>query len=252
MPDKLQDTHPSQDISKPSIMEPSSITPLERLHQLKIPTDRAPESQEEANSIYARFMGDLYLQKEFESRQADLAFQAMIDLDEPTDNWHRDAWIRYCTHSRDLPWFAYMVTSYNSLQQIIITDDNLVDLVCSAWTICEYPESNLDGGIAAWELVFGTVGYVSDPTGLERPESPLRLYRGATEEKKRGMAWTSDRAIADLFARRSTYGDLVGKVWEAEIQPDEVWARFDARQEHEYVVDTTELEIEEVNGDLRT
>lgn len=212
----------------------------------EVPWDRAPR-QDEVSHIYLSFMGDISKQKEFESKQADLALEAICALDEPTDNWH-GFWMSFCTHHRDLPWFAYMVMQYHYSHEDIITDENMLDLVESAWVLCEYPERNLDGGLEAWDMMFNSVGFLSKPEGLERPSEAIALYRGATEDTKCGMAWSSNRAIARFFANRTTYGDLVGRVWTAEVEPDRIYARFETRQEDEYVIDPTDLEIVDLDA----
>lgn len=211
----------------------------------EIPWDRAPRP-DEIGHIYMTFGGDFQRQKEYESHQADLAFEAISSVNEPTDDWHGDFWIRFATHKRDLAWFAYVVLQHHFDVEEIITEENMIDLVESAWTICEYPESNLDGGLEAWRLIFDSVGYVSEPSDLKRPGKPIRLYRGATEEKKHGMAWTTRLDIAALFARRTTYGDFVGHIWTAIVEPELIFARFSTRGEAEYVIDPTDLEIEKM------
>ena len=67
------------------------------------------------------------------------------------------------------------------------------------WSIAEWPERAL--GTRLWVTLFRSVGFVSE-SGQPAPVEPLRIYRGATWGRRRGMAWTSDIDRARWFADR--------------------------------------------------
>jgi hypothetical protein len=69
------------------------------------------------------------------------------------------------------------------------------------------------------------------------------LYRGATALRNDGMAWTSSREIAEKFATGRLRGRELGEVWTANVEPWRLLAKVADRDEHEYVVNTDELEI---------
>lgn len=187
------------------------------------------------------------------------------------DGWF-SLWLSVPSHDRDLPTFASMVLSADAL-----TEANARDLARTAWTICEFPEGNLTA--RQWRDIWAHVGYVDDgeeedaATSYdldatetvdhgrpERPTEPTVVYRGAIASRKRGMAWTTDLTRARWFAAR--FSGLAGqetlsggvrfrvaKVYRTTVPPDRVYARFNGRGEHEWVIDTRGLRIEEVPDD---
>lgn len=148
---------------------------------------------------------------------------------------------------RDLPWLAYhLVTS----KCLTLQEDHRV--IARAWTSAEYPERSI--GTDAWHVIFAVAeGVVTDvdTDGQGAPVVPtesLRLYRGSLVERAAGMAWTGDKDRAAWFAQRwnGQLGDIA-HVWTALVEPERILARFVLRSEDEYVIDTTDLNIDRVD-----
>lgn len=116
----------------------------------------------------------------------------------------------------------------------------------SVWSDCDRPSWLLNGG--DWTALFDVLGYTVDGVFADQPEEPIRLYRGATEEGKHGMAWTSDLAMAEFFATEYSKRAGVGKIYTAVIAPDHLLACITTRGEHEYVVDPAAFDPEGWEG----
>lgn len=149
-------------------------------------------------------------------------------------------WLKRPTHDRDLPVFAW-----HTLGHHCYTNDGIKDLVSDAWNLPEFPEGNY--GTAIWHSMFDMSGPIHcDNEGiraLEVTEVPT-LYRGAIQSRRRGMAWTSDRDKAEWFAKRLQIGHVGGHVWRLDKVPvDRVFARFDTRNEDEWVIDIRRLVV---------
>ena len=111
--------------------------------------------------------------------------------------------------------------------------------LAQAWCMAERPERAL--GARCWVGLFRSVGFVSE-AGQPAPLEPLQLYRGATWGYRRGMAWTTDLAIARKFAKR--FGVFDGDVFGAVVEPAGVLAYIDdTRQgsESEVLIDPAYL-----------
>lgn len=123
-----------------------------------------------------------------------------------------------------------------------MTDAVLAEVIGGVWTGAEFPARSFDPP-ELWADLFDAAGYTVDGKPAERPTEPLRLYRGATVEHKAGWSWTDDLQVAQRFA-----GDLLGRskgqVWTALIDPADLLARIDDREESEYVVNPECLVIE--------
>ncbi len=126
----------------------------------------------------------------------------------------------------------------------LIPADVLPVAVSEAWERAEFPEAALDPD--EWTELFRECGYVVNGERSDPPAGPLTLYRGATEERRGGMAWTDDvgtaRWFAERFGRFAGVGEFVQcRVWVATFQPVDLLARIhapgDGRGEHEYVID---------------
>ena len=111
------------------------------------------------------------------------------------------------------------------------------------WGIAEYPQDGMRR--ASWLGVFALAGYTVDGVRAERPNSPVRLYRGAPFSRRRRMAWTDDLATAKRFARGGLLGHEAGQVWTADVAPERLLARIHegGRGESEYVINTLQLRI---------
>ena len=137
-------------------------------------------------------------------------------------------------HDRDLPNIVLRLADARCWR-----DDALREMLHTAWVSTEFPESN--GGTDRWLETFDAVGWLSDDDS-ERPNTPVRLYRGAAESHRIGMAWTADPARAAWFARRFSTAASPGHIYSREFQPRELLARFASRGEDEYIVWTADLE----------
>lgn len=135
-------------------------------------------------------------------------------------------WFDQPNHTRDLP---AVVTALIPAGCFTEQDDK--QAVSYAWTKPEFPagESLVD----AWLETFEYVGYVSDDDALVHPTDPTTLYRGGSTSH--GLSWTSDPRTAHWFAYR--LGSHDRHVWRATVEPAAVLARFDGRNESEFVID---------------
>lgn len=111
-----------------------------------------------------------------------------------------------------------------------------------AWMEAIRPDEVMS--IAGIVALFRRVGYFSDD-GSERPAGALRLFRGASVARARGLAWTVDPAIATLFA---SYFGAEGQVFMTVAPPDALLAHFARAGEDEYIVDPAALAIRLVAG----
>lgn len=105
----------------------------------------------------------------------------------------------------------------------------------SVWSNCDNPSQLLSD--ENWKALFSAIGYTVDGAYADQPDESVRLYRGATEEGKHGMAWTSDLATAKFFATEYVWWSGHGKVWTAVFEPEHLLAHITTRDEAEYVVD---------------
>ncbi|WP_431710712.1 hypothetical protein [Glutamicibacter uratoxydans] len=128
-----------------------------------------------------------------------------------------------------------------------ITNEVLAAVIGGVWTSAEYPERAVD--TESWHEMFNAAGYTVDGKPSALPTEPLVLFRGATVEHKAGMCWTDDRAIAERFAYGQLRGRDLGTLWTATVEPVFLLAKINDREESEYVVDTTGLEIRAVESD---
>jgi hypothetical protein len=114
--------------------------------------------------------------------------------------------------------------------------------VGAVWSGCEFPESALD--VETWGELFDRAGYTVDGRRAPRPTAPLTLYRGATPERRYGLAWTPDRDVAAWFVSR-VFMPPTSRVWRAVVEPGQLYAQnVRCREgEPEYVVDTCGLDV---------
>ena len=110
-----------------------------------------------------------------------------------------------------------------------------VDLVLDAWSHPEWPEAVL--GTSRWVALFRSVGFPSRPP-RPPPTDGLLVFRGASWERRHGMAWTTDRVVAQRFADRWTAsGAVAGTVFTMWSPPAAILAMIDDRNEAEVIVD---------------
>ncbi|MDQ3657425.1 MAG: hypothetical protein M3457_20410 [Chloroflexota bacterium] len=114
-------------------------------------------------------------------------------------------------------------------------------------------------GTATLVKLFERVGFVSDFPDVERPTTPLTIYRGTTEavpRHARGISWTIDIEVARRFSHCMDHWlepepaikgldfivpDLKPTVWCAEIPPEGVLGLFYEQNELEVVVNPRRL-----------
>ena len=117
--------------------------------------------------------------------------------------------------------------------------------LADAWTMCEFP--NMRGTNSAWEIMFllglpNKEGFIDDNGKVHKTEElpeVLTLYRGAHIDHKEGMSWTTNLKTAQWFATRLGMEDT--KVYTITIPREHILAKFDGRNEEEYVVNMNEL-----------
>lgn len=113
-------------------------------------------------------------------------------------------------------------------------------LTGTTWSMAECPDADLPR--KTWRALFGLAGFCADGVPTERPTQPLVLYRGATAARRRCWSWTDDRSVAEAYAS-GQYRREPGSVWVARVAPRRLLARVTERDEAEWIVDTTRLQI---------
>lgn len=91
---------------------------------------------------------------------------------------------------------------------------------------------------------------------IDKPlQWPLKIYRGCSKDRVRGISWTTSREVALRFAA----GHRCIPVWkpvvaEAVVHRDAVFLAIDDRSEHEVLVDPRrlrQLEVQRVADEVR-
>ena len=113
-------------------------------------------------------------------------------------------------------------------------------LVPSLWR--DRPDGD-STGYEAWRDLFAHARYTRDSVPVRRPRLRQHLYRGAVEENRWGLSWTTDAGQAAYFARARQEPGRLGCVWQAWVEPERVFARIDGR-EAERVVDARGMQVE--------
>jgi hypothetical protein len=125
----------------------------------------------------------------------------------------------------------------------LLTDEALRVNIADVWSSCDGPELRSDQDL--WRDYFERAGYTVDGKRAEPPAGPVTLYRGAPPKQRADWAWTDNRESAAKAASGEWPSRLVGKVWRATVDPWRLLAGITYPDEHEYVVDTDELDIVE-------
>ncbi|MCV7419323.1 hypothetical protein H7K45_02105 [Mycobacterium yunnanensis] len=127
-----------------------------------------------------------------------------------------------------------------------LTKDEFQGVVAGVWSMAEPFVSGLDWD--TWVELFLLNGFTNDGTYANRPAGPLDLYRGATEDKKRGMAWTTDIDVARSFAYDRISNRSVGNVYVAHVAPAVTLAFICDRglHENEWVIDPRALRDDDI------
>ncbi|WP_215545079.1 hypothetical protein [Amycolatopsis sp. CA-230715] len=125
----------------------------------------------------------------------------------------------------------------------LITSDEVTRYVGNVWSMAEYPDQALSH--TRWRELFRLAGYTVDGVPARRPESAVRLYRGSVEERCGDWSWTDSLDVAVQYAHAGIRGRPPGAVWTALVTPEHLLARNTGRDESEYIVDTSRVEIVE-------
>jgi hypothetical protein len=131
-----------------------------------------------------------------------------------------------------LPWLYHTAHEFDVLKH-----EDRAEGLTWAWTDAEWPEMYMDTDL--WLDYFREVGFVEDHHLGTPPTSPLVLWRGATEVRMDGMAWTERPEVANWFAKRwrGIEQEEPVKVYRLEVYPEDVLAHFTGRNEAEWLVD---------------
>lgn len=147
------------------------------------------------------------------------------------------------THKRDLPSFAHHTITNGCWDTATAKD-----LALDAWGMPEWPGQL---GNEEWDEIFDAVGggpLIDDDDDMPFPDGPVQVWRGAYEEYRDGLAWTTDPGTAAWFAARGNRPHKDGhhgRVWTTTVAPDRVYAYLNGRGEHEVVCAVEGLPITE-------
>lgn len=126
----------------------------------------------------------------------------------------------------------------------IIGTEILARLIGGVWSGAEYPDQAIP--LDTWLTFFSEAGYTVDGQPAERPSEPIQLYRGTVPARRRDMSWTDSIETATTFAYGGLRGRPEGRVYCASVEPWRLLARNNDRTESEYVVNTHDLVVSEV------
>lgn len=124
------------------------------------------------------------------------------------------------------------------------TEAALIEDLPSLWSGSD-PDDTDPRALALWQGAHRANGgrYVRDGRPLPRG-ARLRVYRGQDGDAPLGIAWTTDRAVAEKFARGAAtrQGNRGGSIIEATIPRNLVLAYVTGRNEDEVIFDPAALE----------
>lgn len=119
----------------------------------------------------------------------------------------------------------------------VVSDRDLRGLIPDAWIRSGNDQPEQVIGTQDWVSMFRTAGFVSQPTSLIAPVDTLTIYRGAPEQRSRGMAWSTDIITAEQHRQRCEKFNETALLYTATVQPPAVLALFHSRGEEEVVLD---------------
>lgn len=153
-----------------------------------------------------------------------------------------------------LGWERFAPTLLWELAHDGLNPDVIGALTLPVFDWSEEPMRHLN--LAQWRELFKISGYreLDDTrvrsgvlaTPANRPPKPLRLYRGATPQGKRGMSWTTAQEVAEIFAEAAeTLTSRQAGIYTATVDPRRLLGRRVGMEfgSDEYVVDTRGLQI---------
>ncbi|MFT9771811.1 hypothetical protein ACMZ29_04100 [Brevibacterium casei] len=165
-----------------------------------------------------------------------MSVMTLSEVETAFPTWHRLT--RYLGRN-DLP--DVLMLNWRDLEL-----DELAYAIDWAWHMAEFPERFAP--TRDWKRLMRHVGYTVDGVRAERPAKPAQLWRGATQEGKTGMAWSTDRATAEWFRDRLiTYG-FEGRLWTSTPTTRRHLMSCSGRNEHEVVINASGLDIKEVTA----
>lgn len=136
---------------------------------------------------------------------------------------------------------SYFLENYH-----LLSPKGLNKLLPEIWTMCEWPGLAYD--YLEWIHIFYDAleyGFVSDD-GSERPtdyKSKINLYRAATEEYARGIAWTTSLETAKWFNERNRmFGWEDSAIYQITVPKGIILAIFNKRKEHEVIIDLEDID----------
>jgi hypothetical protein len=140
---------------------------------------------------------------------------------------------------REGDWYHALAyeASYDRFSRLLsiwfdVPPDQRRSLLEDWWDMCDGNLWHYRRNVVA---MFKDVGYCGDALG---PDKPTTLYRGTTHSRwRRGVSWTGDIKVARFFADGGRFGPMGGVVCAVVAPPEAVLARFNRRQEDEYVLD---------------
>jgi len=110
--------------------------------------------------------------------------------------------------------------------------------VASVWTMTREPTRFVTA--ATWLRWLDAVGYFSvdrqHHLGSHRLTQSTPLYRGATPERSRGLAWSVKREVAETRAAFCRSEGLDGKLYSCVVEPTMILAVLECRDEWEVLV----------------
>jgi hypothetical protein len=128
---------------------------------------------------------------------------------------------------------------------INLTAEGMDGVVADAWAFGKPYSSGLDA--EQWGVLFERNGFSLLGRRAVRPTENLNLFRGATEDQKRGMSWTTEVDVARSFAYDRISRRPVGNLYTATIEPEWLLASIDeGHSEKEWVVDAARLHDDDV------
>lgn len=147
--------------------------------------------------------------------------------------WESYWWQGGQTHKRDLPSFALHTITSGCWDEATAKA-----LALDAWGLPEWPGQI---GREEWDEIFHAVGglpLIADDDETPIPDGPVQVWRGAYEDHRDGLSWTTDPETATWFAARANRPDEEDRraqVWTTTVTPDRVYAYLNGRGEHEVV-----------------
>jgi len=76
----------------------------------------------------------------------------------------------------------------------------------------------------SWHLLFDGAGFTVGGKPASRPTQPVRLYRGATVDRRRLWSWTTDPEMAAWCAARGRTAREPGFLWIMLAPPEACWS----------------------------